>query len=240
MQQEPGALTVPPRGLRVDAERNRARLVEAAREVFAEQGMAASLNEVARRAGVGVATLFRRFPTRDELVTAVFEDKMAAYEEAAAEALADPDPWRGFCGYVERLCEMQAQDRGFADVLAATFPLAKGLQAVRDRAAVALGELIDRAQQAGKLRGDFVHQDVPLVLMANAGVLAGTRDAAPEAWRRLLAYLLQAFAAPAAQPLPGPPTGQQMYRALLRLGAVSEDAANSGDTHDGQETEPPR
>ena len=225
MQQEGQAEEPAPsgRGLRVDAERNRLRLIDAAREVFAEQGLDASLNEVARRAGVGVATLFRRFPTRDDLVTAVFADKMAAYERATAAALDDPDPWHGFCAYVERLCEMQAEDRGFADVLTATFPLAKGLQAARDRAALALAELIDRAQKVGKLRADFVHQDLPLVLMANAGVVNGTREAAPDAWRRLLAYLLQGFAAEAAQPLPAPPTREQMYLALLRL-SPSADA----------------
>jgi AcrR family transcriptional regulator len=205
------------RGLRSDAERNRLLLIGAASKVFAEQGLDASLNEVARRAGVGVATLFRRFPTRDDLVTAVFADKMAAYEQAVAAALADPDPWHGFCAFVERVCQMQAEDRGFADVLTATFPIAEGLQAARDRSALALAELLDRAKQTGKLRSDFVHQDLPLILMANAGVITGTRDAAPDAWRRLLAYLLQAFTADAAQPLPAPPTPQQMYRALLRL-----------------------
>jgi AcrR family transcriptional regulator len=209
------------RTLRADAERNRALLVDAARDVFAEQGLDASLNEVARRAGVGVATLFRRFPSRDDLVAAVFEKKMSAYEEATAAALDDPDPWHGFCAYVERLCEMQAEDRGFADVLNATFPLADRLQAARDRAAVSLREVIGRAQHAGRLRADFVHQDLPLVLMANAGVVAGTRHGAPDAWRRLLAYLLQAFAAGAAEPLPAPPSKRQMYRALKGLGTAS-------------------
>ncbi|MEV7647828.1 hypothetical protein AB0N75_08460, partial [Arthrobacter sp. NPDC089319] len=66
-------------------------------------------------------------------------------------------------------------------------------------------------------RRDFAHQDVPLILMANAGVVTATRDAAPEAWCRLLGYLLQSFAAAAAKPLPDPPTKPQMYRALMRL-----------------------
>src|SRR5438094_8772423 len=102
-------------GLRPDAQRNRERVVEAARDVFAEQGLEASTNEIARRAGVGVATLFRRFPTRDNLIAAAFTNKMHAYAEAIDEALADPDPWSGFCGYIERVCQMQADDRGFAD-----------------------------------------------------------------------------------------------------------------------------
>jgi AcrR family transcriptional regulator len=205
------------RGMRADAERNRERVLDAAREVFAEQGLDASTNEVARRAGVGIATLFRRFPTREDLVEAVFAGKMSAYTAAIEDALADPDPWHGFCGYIERVCRMQADDRGFADVLTMTFPTAKGLEQERNRAAHALNELLEHAKATGRLRADFAHQDVPLILMANAGVVTATRHAAPDAWRRLVGYLIQAFAAEAAQPLPDPPTRTQMYRALLRL-----------------------
>ncbi|KRF20085.1 TetR family transcriptional regulator [Nocardioides sp. Soil797] len=203
--------------LRADAERNRERILEAARSVFAEQGLDGSTNEVARRAGVGVATLFRRFPTRGDLVEAVFRDKMRDYATAIEHALADPDAWQGFQALIMRMCEMQAQDRGFADVLTLTFPTAKRLEEERDRSAHALGELIDRAKATGQLRADFEHQDVPLILMANAGVVNGTRSAAPDAWRRLASYLVQSFAAQAAQPLPAPPTRRQIYRALMRL-----------------------
>jgi AcrR family transcriptional regulator len=205
------------RSLRVDAERNRERVVNAAREVFAEQGLDASTNEIARRAGVGIATLFRRFPTRDDLVAAAFEDKMGAYAAAIDDALANPDPWQGFCSYIERVCRMQADDRGFADVLTLTFPTAKALEEQRDRSAKAVAKLLLRAKASGRLRKDFAHQDVPLVLMANAGVVMATRETAPEAWRRLVGYLLQAFAAERAEPLPEPPTKAQMYRALMRL-----------------------
>jgi AcrR family transcriptional regulator len=204
--------------LRADAARNRARVVDAARAAFAEHGLDVSMTEIARRAGVGVATLFRRFPTRDELVGAVFADKMAGYAAAVEDALADPDAWRGFCGYVERVCAMQADDRGFAGVLTMTFPSAPALEAERDRSAHALTELLDRAKATGRLRADFAHQDVPLVLMANAGVVSATRDAAPGASARLVGYLLQSFAAPAARPLPPAPGRGQMYRALLRAG----------------------
>jgi AcrR family transcriptional regulator len=204
-------------GLRADAERNRERVLSAAREVFAEQGLDASTNEIARRAGVGVATLFRRFPTRDDLVGAAFADKMRAYAAAVDDALADSDPWRGFCNFIERVCQMQADDRGFADVLTMTFPTAKALEEERDRTGRGLAELLDRAKATGRLREDFAHQDVPLILMANAGVVTGTRDAAPDAWLRLVGYLIQSFAAEAAQPLPDPPTTSQMYRALMRL-----------------------
>lgn len=110
---------------------------------------------------------------------------------------------------------MQAADRGFTSVLIVTFPAAKGFEAERNRAAAGFAELIDRAKTAGQLRQDFAHQDLVLALMANAGVVTGTGAAAPEAWRRLVAYLLQAFAAKAASPLPAPPSEYQMYRALL-------------------------
>jgi AcrR family transcriptional regulator len=208
------------RCLRADAERNRARVVEAARAAFAEQGLDVSMNEIARRAGVGVATLFRRFPSRDELVGAVFADKMAGYAVAVEDALADPDAWRGFCGYIERVCAMQADDRGFAGVLTMTFPSAPALEAERNRSAHALTELLDRAKATGRLRADFAHQDVPLVLMANAGVVSATRDAAPGASARLVGYLLQSFAATAAHQLPPAPGRGQMYRALIRAGGV--------------------
>jgi AcrR family transcriptional regulator len=203
-------------GLRVDAERNRQRVVAAASEAFAELGLDVPMEDIAKRAGVGVGTLYRRYPTRADLIAAAFETKMSGYAEAARQALKDPDPWSGFCGYVDRICAMQAGDRGFTTVLTMTFPTAKQFEADRNRAFADLTILIDRAKAAGKLRTDFVTEDIPMFLMANAGVLAATADAAPDTWRRLVAYLLQACAAPAAQPLPDPPAPRQMYRAMLR------------------------
>ncbi|GIJ57594.1 TetR/AcrR family transcriptional regulator [Virgisporangium aurantiacum] len=203
-------------GLRVDAERNRQRIIATAREIFAERGIDVPMEDIARRAGVGVGTLYRRYPTRADLVTAAFEAKMTAYAEVARDALADPDPWSGFCGYVERICAMQAGDRGFTTVLTMSFPMAKRFEADRDRAFADFSALVDRAKAAGGLRADFVTEDLPLFLLANAGVLAATADAAPDAWRRLVGYLLQACAADAARPLPDPPAPRQMYRAMLR------------------------
>jgi len=226
MASDPSPPQDPPglgRGLRADAERNRERVVEAAREVFAEQGLDASTNAIARRAGVGVATLFRRFPTRDDLVAAAFSDKMNAYSTAIEDALADADPWRGFCGYIERICRMQSEDRGFADILTMTFPSAKALEAQRHHSGKLLAQLLKKAKATGHLRQDFAHQDVPLILMANAGVVSATRNFAPDAWRRLVGYLIQSFAAETAQPLPKPPTRAQMYGALMRLHPVTDE-----------------
>lgn len=202
--------------LRADAERNRERILAAARDVFAERGLDAPFEAIARRAGVGQATLYRRFPTRQDLLVAAFGPKLAAYTEATDRALKDPDPWRGFCHYLTAIAGMQRSDRGFRDVLTRAFPDAPELRAQRDRVYYGVAELIGRAKATGRLREDFVPEDVPLLLMANAGVVAATAEHAPESSDRLVGYLLQAFSSDAAGELPPPATPQRMYRALTR------------------------
>jgi AcrR family transcriptional regulator len=206
------------RSLRADAERNRQRIVEAARQVFAERGLDAPLDAIAERAGVGQATLYRRFPRRDDLIVACFAPKLAEYAEAVEEALRVPDAWAGFSAYVERICGMQAADPGVQDVLTTTFPTAREVEAERARAFERLKELIHRAQAQGSLRADFVPEDVVLLLLANAGVVRATRAAAPEAWRRFVGLMLDGLRADRAHPLPPPPTPAQTYRAMLGIG----------------------
>ena len=203
--------------LRADAERNRERIIGAARALFAERGIEVTMEEVARRAGVGVATLYRRFPTRADLVAGAFEEKMWRFADGARMALTDPDPWHGFCRYVRSLCAMQAADRGFSDVLTMTFPSVARFEAARVQAFADFSELTKRAREAGSLREDFVPEDLIILLMASAGVVAATGKAAPRSAPRLIGYLLQAFAAPGAAPLPPPPSTRQMYQAILRL-----------------------
>ena len=215
-----GRAAAPRPTLRADAERNRQRLIASAREVFAERGLDVPIEDIARHAGVGVATLYRRFPTRADLIAGAFEAKMAAYADAVGQALANPDSWAGFCGYIERVCAMQAEDRGFAHVLTMTFPTAKQFEAERKLAHRGFLDLVSRAQAAGQLRQDFVGEDLAMLLMANAGVIAGTADAAPGTWRRFAAYMIQAFSAHNTGPLPPPPTPAAMYRALLHLQAA--------------------
>jgi AcrR family transcriptional regulator len=203
--------------LRCDAEANRSAIVAAAHEVFAEQGLGAPMAEVARRAGVGIATLFRRFPARDDLITATFAATMTDYARAIEVAVADPDPWAGFCGYVQKVCSMQAYDRGFTDVLTRIFPNDASFEQERDRAFAAFAQLVQRAKAAGRLRPDFVAEDLVMMLIANAGLINATSNAAAQTSPRLVAYLLQACAAEAGQPLPPPPTPRAMYGALRRL-----------------------
>ncbi|TQE24895.1 TetR/AcrR family transcriptional regulator [Streptomyces ipomoeae] len=204
--------------LRSDAERNRERIIAAARTVFAKDGLNASLASVAREAGVGIATMFRRFPTKEELVDAVFSDRMGAYADTVTVALDDPDPWNGFVGYIEAACAMQAADNGFADVLTMTFPTAKVLEQRRNEAYEGMLRLIDRAKATGRLREDFDPSDLVLIHMANAGVVNATGDTAPDAWRRVVALLIQSLETPARGPLPASPGHEPLYKAMLRVG----------------------
>ncbi|ADP78978.1 TetR/AcrR family transcriptional regulator [Pseudofrankia inefficax] len=210
-----GTAEPPGQPLRSDAERNRERILAAARKVFGRDGLHASMASVAREAGVGIATMFRRFPTKEELVAAVFADRMDAYVAAVAAALDHPDPWDGFAGFIETVCAMQAADRGFADILTMTFPAAEALEARRAEAYHGFLALIARAHDSGHLREDFTSRDLVLLLMANAGVVNATADAAPDAWRRLVALMIQSFRAPSRGPLPDPPAEAALYQAML-------------------------
>ena len=202
--------------MRADAERNRGRIVQAARRRFATDGLDVSMASVAREAGVGKATLSRHFATREDLISAAFADRMDDYLALTAQALADPDPWQAFTRYIESVCAMQATDRGFAAVLSMTFPAAEELEARRAEGYRGFLELIARAKATGHLQADFASVDLVVLLMANAGVIAGTGDAAPDSWRRLVGQMLRAFATPGA-PLPSmpePPSSAALYRAM--------------------------
>jgi AcrR family transcriptional regulator len=218
--------------LRRDAERNRARILAAARTVFAAEGLGASMASVARQAGVGIATLFRHFAAKEDLIAAVLANRMDAYVEAANQALSEPDPWRGLTGFLDAVCVMQAADSGFADMVTMTFPAATGLEKRRAEAYNAVTELIARAKSAGRLRDDFTPEDLLLLHMAVGGVISGTGVHAPGAWRRVAALLIQAYQAPARGPLPAAPAPSALYRAMLTASracqATREQAGEEG------------
>jgi AcrR family transcriptional regulator len=188
--------------LRTDAAANRSRILETAREVFAAEGLGVPMSEIARRAGLGVATLYRRFPTKEDLVAAAFAEQMAECTGLLDAALADPDPWRAFCHVIGEVCEMQARDRGFSKAFVTAFPHVTEFRELRERAERGFAELVRRAQAAGALCRDFDPADVVLILLANGGVRASTHQATMDASRRLVAYLLQAFRAGNTTPLP--------------------------------------
>ena len=209
----------PRRRLRADAVRNRDAIVAVARDVFAEQGLEAPLELIAARAGVGIATLYRRFPTREKLVAAALTDKVAEYAEAAEQALAVADPWSGFAGFVQRICELQASDRGLSDLLSMTLSADEQIEQLRRKANDRVITLIERAKADGTLRQDFAGEDLVLLLIATAAVMHVTGADAPAAWRRFVALALDAFRRQDSPGLPEPPTTAQMTRAMLRLAA---------------------
>lgn len=198
-----GVTTTPPR-LRTDAAANRARILDVAREAFGADGLGVSMSEIARRAGLGVATLYRRFPTKEDLVAEAFAEEMGECADLLDNALDDPDPWRAFARVVEQVCAMQAGNPGFSTAFHAALPQGTEFGVLRERADRAFAELVRRAQAAGALRRDFVPADLPLVFLANSGLRAAAPEAAPAASRRLVAYLLQAFRAGTTGPLPRP------------------------------------
>ncbi|WP_280872112.1 TetR/AcrR family transcriptional regulator [Streptomyces sp. MJP52] len=192
--------------MRADARRNRERVLVAARAVFAEHGIDAPMATVARRAGVGVATLYRHFPTRDALVRGAFAQQTETCVRALAEALAVPDPWQGFQHLVETVCALQREERGFPAAFLAAFPESTSEHArSRQRAERDFTTLVRRAQASGALRADFHPSDLAVVLLAHCALVAALPDDGA-ASRRLVAYLLQSFRAGTAnEPLP-PPT----------------------------------
>jgi len=191
------------RPLRSDARDNRDLILAAAREAVAAEGLNVPMREIARRAGVGPATLYRRFPTKQALVAEAFKERMGACSAIVDEGMADPDPWQGFRRLIEKVCELHARDRGFIAAFMSTFPNAIDVGADREHALRGTAELARRAKEAGRLRPDFVLDDLILMLMANNGIRATSPAARVAASRRFAALAIQSFqASPAASPLP--------------------------------------
>ncbi|MDX3187261.1 helix-turn-helix domain containing protein [Streptomyces sp. MN03-5084-2B] len=181
--------------MRTDANRNRARILDAARELYAAKGPDVTVRAVARRAGLGVATLYRHFPDREALVVAAFEHELADCRRLSEKALADPDPWRALRGVVDHVVRAPTGNWAFR----AEPPDEAKVGEARARAMSDIAELVRRAQESGDLRADFSPGD--LALLAQASHSLGVTS--PAAARRLVAYLLQSFSARTA-PLPAP------------------------------------
>ncbi len=186
----------PAKPRRADAERNRTALAAAARNVFAEQGLDAPLEHVARRAGVGIATLYRNFPTRAALLDVVLAETVATHREIVQRALARPDPWTGLTGYLTEICELASTvDRSAGQTMAVA-----GIR-VYDQ----LTELVSRAQAAGQLRADVAPTDLLCLTVAIGRIIEVTASIDGGAWRRQLALALDGLRPEAAHPLPHPP-----------------------------------
>jgi AcrR family transcriptional regulator len=190
----------PERGLRKDAERNRRRILDAARELFAQEGLGVTLNDIAHHAGVGVGTVYRRFRDKAQLLDELFEEQVGALVALMEDALADPDPWRGLTDYLRRGLELQAQDRAFREILLDTPEGTERLGQLRARLFPLGTRLVQRAKDAGELRADFEPQDLPLLVMMLTAVIDAAEAVAPDLWRRYLEVVIQGLRA-----TPGPP-----------------------------------
>ncbi|MFD0067495.1 TetR/AcrR family transcriptional regulator [Streptomyces sp. NPDC056637] len=202
-----------PHAVRSDARDNRAGILDAARAVFGEEGLNAPMRQVARQAGVGPATLYRHFPTKQALIAETFAEQRRACHTVVRDALADSDPWHGFRGLVEQICELHASSRGFADAFMTAFPEAMDFAADREGMLRAVAELARRAKETGQLRPGFVVDDLILMLMAHRGVQDAPYAARLTASRRFAAYMIEAFRAvqEAEAPAPLPPAPRLQF-----------------------------
>jgi AcrR family transcriptional regulator len=174
------------RPLRKDAERNRRRILDAADAVFAAEGLNATLEGIAEKADVSIGTLYRRFPTREALVEALFEEKVERISGWAAEALQNPDPWEGFIGYLWQTAGSHAADQGLSEVMAGSTLAQEKITELRSRIAPVVTEVVERAKAGGRLRPDFAPQDVAMIMV----MVRSAAQKAPGAWRRYLELLL--------------------------------------------------
>ncbi|MEZ0106712.1 AcrR family transcriptional regulator [Catenulispora sp. EB89] len=201
----PAGVPGPPasRPLRRDAERNRQLILDTAKTVFAHRGLEASLDEVAHEAGLGVGTVYRRFPNRDALIDALFADMLTSIERIVAESMSLPRAWDGLVHFMTAMLESQGRDKALRDLMLSRQKYLEECEldkeeVVRETVEPALYEMIDRAKIEGDLRPDVVATDVGVLLISAVGVVDFTAPADPEVWRRHLAVMLDGLRARAA------------------------------------------
>jgi AcrR family transcriptional regulator len=178
------------RPLRADAERNRAKILDAAARVFAEQGLDATLDEVAEAAGVGVGTVYRRFADKEALIGALFDHGVDEIADLAARAHEMKDSWEGLVWFLEQALERQCRDRGLREVVAASSYAESRLDEAKCRIVPTLRRLIERAQSDGYVRDDVVSADFAIFEMMISSMGNKTHALAPDLWRRYLRIIL--------------------------------------------------
>jgi len=178
----------------------------------------ASLEKIARDAGVAIGTLYRHFPSRLDLLLAALEPRIREFAEGSEQALEIRDPWEGFAFYLENLLRVQAQDRGFNDFLSRRFPGNAHTEQIHDRMCREIEEVLTRAQEAGEVRPDITMADIVNLIWSNGRMIDATSATAPNAWRRQLSLMLDAYRAERAHPISEPPmTDAQLYDSMVRL-----------------------
>jgi AcrR family transcriptional regulator len=179
----------PVRPLRRDAQRNRQRILTAASEVFTERGLDVSLDEVARHAGVGVGTVYRRFGTKEELIEALFVERVESIAALAERAWAAPDPWIGLVCFMEQVAEVLADDMGLRQMLMFASYGQNLVSYARQRNAPLVTRLIERAQATGQVRADLRQTDLLLIIFMLADAAQLARPTSPDLWRRYLTLI---------------------------------------------------
>lgn len=200
------------RPLRQDAARNRERLLTAAREVFRGDGLAAPLERIAQRAGVAIGTLYNRFPTRGDLIDAALGPLARQAVDIAEKATHASDAWEGFTTFMEGICQLLADDRGYADLHRLRVPDTPEIDAALRQMSTLKSAIVARAKDAGTLRDDIEPSDLVLLMWGVAATADATRDIGADAWRRHLELLLDGLRPEAARPLPTPPLTYKQLR----------------------------
>ena len=202
--------------LRRDAERNRRRILAAARKLIAERGLGVGYDEIAREADVGVGTVYRRFPTREGLYDELFYDRVDAVVGIAEEALAVEDPWLGLRQFMERDFELQTSDRGLREFMLGRADSAELGRRSRERIEPLVTRLVERAQAAGRLRADVGQGDIAIILAMVGGLMDASLHVEPDLWRRYLAMVLEGTACgERLDELPGTPPDQPKIERIL-------------------------
>lgn len=214
--------------LRADARRNRRRILDAAAEAFAEGGLEVGVAEIARRAGVGAGTLFRRFPTKDDLIVAIVEERMSELVAAGREALTEPDAADALRAFMFRGAELHMRDRGFFDAVVRRVAGEERLRELRAEVVEISAEVLRRAQADGVARADVAPEDLPLLMCAAAGAAAPIDVAFPEIWRRYIGLMIDGLRPEGASALEGTAPTAQEFEAALGASAPSKRSARAG------------
>jgi AcrR family transcriptional regulator len=204
------------RPLRKDAERNRLRILEAAGKVFAERGLGVTLDDIAREAGVGVGTVYRRFPDKGSLIDALFAQRIETLCDIAGEALEIPDAWEALVFYFEKGSKLQALDRGLKELLSCSTHGGDPVAQAKVRLRALVTALFDRAKAARVLREDVEPLDSPLIAMMLGTVMDRSREVEPELWRRYLGIVLDGLRPQAATPLPVAALSAEQFDGVMK------------------------
>jgi AcrR family transcriptional regulator len=205
------------RPLRKDAERNRRRILDAARELFAERGLGVTLNDVAHHAGVGVGTVYRRFPDKTVLIESLFEESLDEIADRLRAAAKDPDPWHGLVTFLDAQFAAHARDQGLKELVTNTPDGIARVSRLRDELLPLSEELVRRAKASGAMREDVFASDLAIIQIMIGSVLDAARDVEPELWRRYLAIILRGLSARPQElgPLPTGPLGDMQIPAVM-------------------------